>query len=80
LTCRLKNVAPRVNTELMIDAHGVAAILGLKHSNSVSNYLKRYDDFPRSTVDLGGSCSPMRPPGRPEVEEGPRVPGAATRV
>lgn len=42
-----------VNTADLIDAHGVAEILGLAHPNSVSTYLKRYDDMPRPAVDLG---------------------------
>lgn len=48
-----------VNTEDLIDAHGVAEILGLAHPNSVSTYVKRYEDMPRPAVDLG--------PGRPRL-------------
>lgn len=44
---------PTVRTEDLIDAHGVAEILGLSHTNSVSTYLRRYDDMPRPVVDLG---------------------------
>jgi glutathione-regulated potassium-efflux system ancillary protein KefG len=44
-------VAPRVNTEDLITASEVAAILGLAHHNSVSTYLRRYADFPRPVVD-----------------------------
>lgn len=46
-----------VQTEDMIDAHGVAALLGLAHPNSVSTYQRRYEDMPRPVVDLGrGRC------------------------
>ena len=42
-----------VATEDLIDAPGVAEILGLSHRNSVSLYQRRYDDMPRPVVDLG---------------------------
>jgi hypothetical protein len=42
-----------VSTEDLVDSHGVAEILGLAHINSVSTYLKRYDDMPRPVVDFG---------------------------
>ena len=41
-----------VNTEDLISATEVAAILGLSHYNTVSTYLRRYEDFPRPVVDL----------------------------
>jgi glutathione-regulated potassium-efflux system ancillary protein KefG len=46
-------MSPLVRTEDLIDAHGVAEILGLAHPNSVSTYLKRYPGMPRPAVDLG---------------------------
>jgi glutathione-regulated potassium-efflux system ancillary protein KefG len=46
-------VSPRVETEDLIDAPGVAEILGLSHRNSVSLYQRRYEDMPRPVVDLG---------------------------
>jgi glutathione-regulated potassium-efflux system ancillary protein KefG len=46
-------VAPTVRTEDLIDARGVAEILGLKHRNTVSEYQARYRDMPRPVVDLG---------------------------
>jgi glutathione-regulated potassium-efflux system ancillary protein KefG len=52
-------MTPLVRTEDLIDAHDVAEILGLTHPNSVSTYLKRYEDMPRPAVDLG--------PGRPRL-------------
>jgi glutathione-regulated potassium-efflux system ancillary protein KefG len=46
-----------VRTEDLIDAHGVADLLGLTHANSVSTYQRRYADMPRPVVDLGrGRC------------------------
>ena len=48
-------VSPKVNTEDLIGAAEVAEILGLRHHNSVSTYLRRYDDFPRPVVDLSRS-------------------------
>jgi predicted DNA-binding transcriptional regulator AlpA len=47
-------VSPKVNTEDLISASEVAAILGLSHYNTVTTYLHRYDDFPRPVVDLSG--------------------------
>jgi hypothetical protein len=48
---------PRVKTEDLIDARGVAKILGLSQRTSVSVYLARYPDMPRPVIDLG----PRRP-------------------
>ena len=48
---------PTVDTADLIDARGVAEMLGLSHSNSVSTYQHRYSDMPRPVVDLGeGRC------------------------
>lgn len=44
-----------VNTDDLISAVEVARIVGLAHYNSVSTYLRRYDDFPRPVVDLSES-------------------------
>jgi hypothetical protein len=46
-------VTPNVDTEDLIDAEGVAHILGLAHRNTVSQYLHRYPDMPRPVVELG---------------------------
>ena len=46
-------MSPKVDTEDLIDAPGVAEILGLSHRNSVSLYQRRYEDMPRPVVDLG---------------------------
>ena len=56
---------PKVDTEDLIDAHGVAELLGLSHANSVSTYQHRYDDMPRPVLDLGsGRCKMWL---RPEI-------------
>lgn len=47
-------MAPLVDTEDLVDSQEVAEILGLSHRNSVSTYLRRYDDFPRPAVERGG--------------------------
>ncbi len=47
-------MAPRIDSEDLVDAHGVAEILGLSHRKTVSQYQKRYPDMPRPIVDLGG--------------------------
>ncbi|MDZ4825333.1 MAG: hypothetical protein SGJ13_02590 [Actinomycetota bacterium] len=44
---------PRVDTENLIDARGVAELLGLSHPNSVSTYQHRYDHMPKPVLDLG---------------------------
>jgi glutathione-regulated potassium-efflux system ancillary protein KefG len=46
-------VSPNVATEDLIDAHGVAEILGLNLRNTVSVYQQRYADMPRPVLDLG---------------------------
>ena len=46
-------MAPRVNTEDLIDTQGVAEILGLAHRNTVLQYQQRYADMPRPVFDLG---------------------------
>src|SRR4051794_35314431 len=51
--CRLSKMAPRVQTEDLVDAQGVADLLGLRHRNTVSSYQKRYADMPRPVVTLG---------------------------
>ena len=49
----LASVAPFVATEDLIDARGVAEILGLSAPNTVSVYQHRYADMPRP-VRWGG--------------------------
>lgn len=52
-------MTPEVRTEDLIDAQGVAELLGLSHRNTVSTYQRRYPDMPRPVIDLG--------PGRPHL-------------
>lgn len=53
----LANAMPLVDTEDLIDARGVAEILGLSAPNTVSVYQHRYADMPRPVVNLGrGRC------------------------
>lgn len=52
-------VNPKIDTEDLIDAAGVAEILGLARRTSVSVYQRRYANMPRPVVDLG--------PGRPRL-------------
>lgn len=48
---------PLVHTDDLIDARGVAEILGLSAPNTVSVYQHRYADMPRPVVNLGrGRC------------------------
>lgn len=50
-------VGRKVDTEDLIDAQGVADLLGLAQRNTVSLYQRRYTDMPRPVVDLGhGRC------------------------
>lgn len=46
-------MTPKVNTEDLIDAHGVAQILGLAQAESVSTYQRRYQDMPRPIINMG---------------------------
>lgn len=47
----------KVDTDELIDAQGVADLLGLAQRNTVSLYQRRYPDMPRPVVDLGrGRC------------------------
>lgn len=46
-----------INTDDVIDAQGVAELLGLAQRNTVSAYQRRYASMPRPVVDLGqGRC------------------------
>ncbi len=64
--CSLNRVSPLVATEDLLDAQGVAELLGLSHRNSVSLYQRRYEDMPRPVVDLGSGRVKLWL--RPEVE------------
>jgi predicted DNA-binding transcriptional regulator AlpA len=51
----------------LLDAHGVAEVLGLSHYNTVSVYQHRYEDMPRPVLDLGKGRIKLWL--RPEVEK-----------
>ncbi len=47
----------KIDVDDLIDANGVAEMLGLAQRNAVSLYQRRYPDMPRPVVDLGaGRC------------------------
>lgn len=46
-------MTPMVDTNDLVDAQGVADLLGLSHPNSVITYQRRYEDMPAPVVDLG---------------------------
>ncbi len=47
----------RIDIDNLIDARGVANLLGLAQRNTVSLYQRRYADMPNPVVDLGrGRC------------------------
>lgn len=50
----------------LLDAHGVAEVLGLSQYNTVSVYQHRYEDMPRPVLDLGKGRIKLWL--RPEVE------------
>jgi predicted DNA-binding transcriptional regulator AlpA len=58
-------MTPTIRTEDLLDAQGVADLLGLSHANSVHTYLRRYADMPRPVLDLG--------PGRPRLWLRPQI-------
>jgi glutathione-regulated potassium-efflux system ancillary protein KefG len=43
----------RVEIGDLLDARGVAELLGLSHPNTVSVYQHRYPDMPKPALDLG---------------------------
>ena len=59
-------MSPRVATEDLLDAQGVADILQLSHRNTVSQYQRRYPEMPRPVIDLGEGRVKLWL--RPEVE------------
>lgn len=44
-----------VDSDDLVGAAEVAALLRLSHPSSVTTYLRRYPDFPRPVVDLSAS-------------------------
>lgn len=50
-------MARYLDVEELVDAQGVAELLGLAQRNTVSAYQRRYPAMPRPVVDLGqGRC------------------------
>jgi predicted DNA-binding transcriptional regulator AlpA len=45
----------KLDSDDLVGAAEVAAILRLSHPSSVTTYLRRYADFPRPVVDLRSS-------------------------
>ena len=46
-----------VDLDDLIDVGEVAALLGLAHKNSVTTYMRRYDDFPQPALEFAeGRC------------------------
>ncbi|HET9720347.1 MAG TPA: hypothetical protein VFP55_09745 [Solirubrobacteraceae bacterium] len=43
----------KVDVDELLDANGVAELLGLAHRNTVSVYQHRYVDMPAPVLDLG---------------------------
>jgi hypothetical protein len=46
-------VSPKVETDDLLDAQGVADVLGLSHRNTVFQYQRKYEGMPRPAIDLG---------------------------
>lgn len=67
-------MSPRVRTEDLIDAHGVAEVLGLSHRTTVNSYLTRYADMPKPVIDLGRGRPRLWL--RPEIERWAKKPPA----
>ena len=46
-----------VDLDDLIDVGEVADLLGLAHKNSVTTYMRRYDDFPEPALEFAdGKC------------------------
>ncbi len=67
------SVTPQVSTEDLIDAVGIAELLGLAQRNTVSLYQRRYPDMPRPVLDLGSGRPRLWL--RPQIEEWARQTG-----
>lgn len=44
---------PKLDVSDLIDAQGIADLLGLSQRNTVSRYQRRYSEMPRPVLDLG---------------------------
>ena len=46
-----------VDLDDLLDVGEVAELLGLAHKNSVTTYMRRYDDFPKPAIEFAdGKC------------------------
>lgn len=61
----LGSVGRRVDIDELLDANGVAELLGLAHRNTVSVYQHRYPEMPRPAIDFGARIKLWL---RPEVK------------
>lgn len=54
---RLEIMGRKVDLDDLIDVGEVAELLGLAHKNSVTTYMRRYDDFPAPAIEFAdGKC------------------------
>ena len=54
---RLESMGRKVDLDDLIDVGEVAQLLSLAHKNSVTTYLRRYDDFPKPVIEFAdGKC------------------------
>jgi glutathione-regulated potassium-efflux system ancillary protein KefG len=67
----------KVDVEDLLDANGVAELLGLAHRNTVSVYQHRYDDMPRPVREFGDRRAKLWL--RPEIERWAAQQGARGR-
>ena len=66
-----KKMNPTIRADDLIDAQGIADLLGLAQRNTISLYQKRYADMPRPVIDMGkGRCRLWR---RKEIEKWART-------
>jgi len=52
---RLGRVGAKLDSDDLVGAADVAAILRLSHPSSVTTYMRRYPDFPKPVVNLSAS-------------------------
>jgi len=48
-------VGRKIDVEDLVDANGVAEMLGLSHRNSVATYQRRYPSMPSPVVNMSNS-------------------------
>jgi len=71
-------MSPRVTTEDLLDAQGVADVLGLSHRNTVFQYQRKYENMPRPVIDLGEGRVKLWL--RPQIERWAAAAAAAGRT